>query len=189
CGLCIDACDAVMTKIGRPAGLIAYDTDLNVQRRLRGEAPLKTRIVRPRTILYAAIIAVVGGVMLFALATRSPLGVSALHDRNPVYVTLSDGALRNAYTVRLLNKELHPRLFHVYVTGINAQVDIVAVEKDAQGRAVVEVGPDQTREVRVLVTVPSAEGLPPRQDIRIVAADLVSGRVASAADHFIAPGR
>ena len=40
CGLCIDACDTVMAKIGRPPRLIAYDTDVNVQRRIAGEAPV-----------------------------------------------------------------------------------------------------------------------------------------------------
>ena len=69
CGLCIDACDAVMQKIGRPARLIAYDTDINIKRRQQGEKPIY-RIVRSRTVLYALIIAVVGGVMTYALATR-----------------------------------------------------------------------------------------------------------------------
>ena len=73
CGLCIDACDAVMAKIGRPARLIAYDTDLNIKRRQEGE-PAVYRIVRLRTVLYAAVIAVVGAVMLYALATRGERG-------------------------------------------------------------------------------------------------------------------
>ena len=37
CGLCIDACDAVMTKLGRATGLIAYDTDINIKRRMEGK--------------------------------------------------------------------------------------------------------------------------------------------------------
>ena len=56
CGLCIDACDNVMKKIGRPTRLIAYDTDINIQRRAEGKAPIY-RIVRPRTLIYAGIIA------------------------------------------------------------------------------------------------------------------------------------
>ena len=38
CGLCIDACDNVMAKIGRPTRLIAYDTDINIERRVAGQA-------------------------------------------------------------------------------------------------------------------------------------------------------
>ena len=103
CGLCIDACDAVMAKIGRPARLIAYDTDINIKRRLQGQQPFY-RILRSRTVLYAVIIALVGAVMLYTLATRRHEAVSVLHDRNPMFVRLSDGAVRNAYTVRILNK-------------------------------------------------------------------------------------
>src|SRR5207342_2847798 len=69
CGLCIDACDAVMTKIGRPVRLIAYDTDLSIKDRQEGK-PTIHRFVRLRTALYVAIIALVGGVMTFTLATR-----------------------------------------------------------------------------------------------------------------------
>ena len=73
CGLCIDACDTVMAKVGHPTRLIAYDTNLNIKRRQAGK-PAVFRIVRARTVLYAAIIAVVGGVMAYALATREPRG-------------------------------------------------------------------------------------------------------------------
>ena len=112
CGLCIDACDAVMQKIGRPAGLIAYDTDINVKRRQQGGKPIY-RIVRARTVLYAVIIAVVGIVMAYTLATRHIDAVSVLHDRNPLYVRLSDGSLRNAYTLRVINKRFsNPRLMY-----------------------------------------------------------------------------
>jgi polyferredoxin len=72
CGLCIDACDAVMLKIGRPARLIAYDTDINVKRRQQSEKPIY-RIVRARTVLYAVIIAVVGIVMAYTLATATAM--------------------------------------------------------------------------------------------------------------------
>ena len=74
CGLCIDACDDVMAKIGRPTRLIAYDTDLNIKRRAGRRARRSTRFVRMRTVLYAAIIAAVGGVMIFTLATRTRAG-------------------------------------------------------------------------------------------------------------------
>ena len=105
CGLCIDACDAVMAKIDRPARLIAYDTDLNIKRRQEGEPELYN-IVRMRTVFYAAIIAIVAAVMAYALATRQSEGISVIHDRNPIFVRLSDGELRNGFTVRILNKSL-----------------------------------------------------------------------------------
>ena len=56
CGLCIDACDTVMKKIGRETRLIGYDNDINIQRRQAGKPPIY-RFVRPRTIVYSAMIA------------------------------------------------------------------------------------------------------------------------------------
>src|SRR5947199_159843 len=103
CGLCIDACDTVMTKIGRETRLIGYDNDINIHRREAGKPPVY-RIVRPRTITYAAMILAVGAIMLYALLNRTLLDVNVLHDRNPVAVKLADGSIRNTYTVRLRNK-------------------------------------------------------------------------------------
>ena len=101
CGLCIDACDAVMTKINRPIRLIAYDNDDNIRRRQRGE-PAQYKIVRPRTVLYVAVIAIVGAIMLYQLTFRAHMGLSVLHVRAPMY-TIGHGAVRNGYTLRFAN--------------------------------------------------------------------------------------
>jgi polyferredoxin len=79
-----------MAKIDRPARLIAYDTDLNIKRRQEGQPELY-QIVRVRTVFYAGVIAIVAAVMAYALATRQSEGISVIHDRNPVFVRLSDG--------------------------------------------------------------------------------------------------
>jgi cytochrome c oxidase accessory protein FixG len=187
CGLCIDACDAVMQKIGRPARLIAYDTDINVKQRQRGEQPLY-RIVRGRTVLYAAIIAIVGGLMTYTLATRHNDGISVLHDRNPLFVRLSDGSLRNAYTLRILNKSLEPRTFVLSVAGLpEADIDVIGGAGFFDGSPLVQVGPDQSREVRALVTARGA--LPAGASIPIVFTIVPKdgGHAATAGDHFFGP--
>jgi cytochrome c oxidase accessory protein FixG len=184
CGLCIDACDAVMAKIGRPARLIAYDTDLNIHRREQGLAP-EYRFARMRTLLYVAIIAAVGGVMTFALVTRTAQSISVLHDRNPVFVRLSDGAIRNAYTVRIANKRSERREFTLSITGLaGSLLDVVQTRED--GRFVVDVGPDQTREVRVLVT-DYADMPPASTPVNFHLYDVVTGERASVGDYFRAP--
>jgi cytochrome c oxidase accessory protein FixG len=187
CGLCIDACDNVMKKLGRATGLIAYDTDINVQRRLEGKKPF-IKLVRMRTVLYAAIIAIAGGMMLFTLATRASEGISVIHDRNPMYVRLSDGALRNGYTIRIVNKQLKHRNFLVSVIGLPAsEVEFVGLPERADGRQVVEVGPDQTREVRLTVTDFSGNAPAPSTTILFRLTDIDSGQVAEMRDHFFGP--
>jgi cytochrome c oxidase accessory protein FixG len=186
CGLCIDACDNVMAEIGRPPRLIAYDTDINGQRRQAGKPPIY-RLIRPRTVLYAAVIALVGGVMLYALATRSSMDVNALHDRNPLFVLLSDGGIRNNYTVRILNKGV-ARIFKLDVSGLEgAELHVPGVEPGADGKLAVEVGQDQTREIRLSVQVKSAEVPAHPVMITIKATDTATGESAEAADHFIPP--
>jgi cytochrome c oxidase accessory protein FixG len=186
CGLCIDACDAVMTKVGHPTRLIAYDTDINIKRRQAGEAPI-FRIVRARTVLYAAIIALVAGIMSYALATRELEGVSVIHDRNPMFVRLSDGALRNAYTIRIVNKRQQAREFSLGISGLPAAIiDFVGLPPRADGRLVIEVGPDQTREVRVLVTDYGRAG-PASEPILFRLIDVATGDQVQAADHFFGP--
>ena len=152
CGLCIDACDNVMDKIGRPPGLIAYDTDMNVQARIEGRPEVR-RIVRPRTLFYAGLIALVGAIMIASLAMRQSLYLSVMHDRNPLFVRLSDGSIRNGFTIRVANKNLDERRYALDGGGLaRGQARIVGGEIDQQGRAIVTVGPDQTLEARVLVT-------------------------------------
>ena len=185
CGLCIDACDTVMKKIHRPTGLIAYDTDQNIRRRLAGEAP-RLRLLRPRTLFYGGLIVVVGAVMLYSLATRTQFSLSVLHDRNPMYVRLSDGHLRNAYTLRVINKQLQTRTFALSVEGLeNADVEAVGSFDKLGGRPLIEVEADRTREIRVLVTAaqPPAGATP----LHFVLAPADEGTTASASDSFQAP--
>jgi len=186
CGLCIDACDAMMSKIGRAIGLIAFDTDINIKRRMEGQQPF-VKLVRVRTVLYAAVIAIAGGIMIFTLATRDSEGISSIHDRNPMSVRLSDGAVRNGYTIRIVNTQLRKRDFILAFNGLPASlIDFVGVPPRDDGQLLIDVGPDQTREVRVLVT---DYGDTPPASTRIVfrLTDVATGVQAEAYDHFFGP--
>ena len=155
CGLCIDACDSVMEKVKRPTRLIAYNTDVNIRRHQQGLAPVY-KLIRPRTVLYSVIIALVGSVMLYALTSRSNTGLAAIHDRNPLFVKTSDGSIRNGYELRIANKASRTRRFWLEMVGFDGKIEVVGAS-GASGRAPsFEVGPDQTREVRVLVTTSAA---------------------------------
>jgi cytochrome c oxidase accessory protein FixG len=120
CGLCIDACDTVMEKIGLPKGLIRYDT----------ESKTPHRIVRPRTFWYGGIIAAVGCFMLYSLLTRSPLEMNVIHDRNPLFVKLSDGSVRNGYNVAIINKHHDDKTYALQVEGIENTVIRVQASSD-----------------------------------------------------------
>jgi cytochrome c oxidase accessory protein FixG len=150
CALCIDACDAIMDKVDRPRGLIAYDTVRNLE--AGGGETVPIGFLRPRVVLYATAMVIVSVVMLTALLLRPNLEVSILHDRNPLYVKLSDGGVCNGYTIKLLNKLYEPHSFHLALAGLpGASLSIIGLEH--QPDPVVTVPPDELQSVRIYVTL------------------------------------
>ena len=120
CALCIDACDTVMAQVGRPRGLIDYVTLSDAETEKAGGVvpPAWRTILRARTLIYFGIWAGIGLGLLFALGNRTRIDISASQERNPVYVQLSNGDVRNSYTVRLRNMETRPRRMEVGMTGL-----------------------------------------------------------------------
>ena len=124
CGLCIDACDDIMDKVGLPRGLIAYHTERYFDERTT-EKKETFKFIRPRTIYYSVILGVISVIMLYALINRSPLELAVLHDRNPLFVKLSNGNVRNGYDIKISNKTHEHRYYTLSVSGIeNATVKI-----------------------------------------------------------------
>jgi cytochrome c oxidase accessory protein FixG len=160
CALCIDACNGIMDKIGRPRNLVTYSTIAQQEAAAIGKsAPLK--LIRTRTMLYVVLGALVGAIMLGAYMRRTELELNVLHDRSPPFVRLSDGSVRNGYTVKILNKVHEPRTFLMGVNGVDgARIEIIGLERGAKPEVTVRT--DDLREVRVLVTVSrdNADALP-----------------------------
>jgi cytochrome c oxidase accessory protein FixG len=166
CGLCIDACDAVMAKLDRAPKLIGYTTEADVRRGLAGTpavAPIK-RLLRPRTLVYLLVWAGIGCGMLFALGTREHLGLSVLQARNPIWVRLSDGRIRNAYTVKLRNMEARPRRVTLSFSGIDGAIwDEDGTVRKAGPSLRLTVPADQVLTRQLFLAAPAAG--PARQDL------------------------
>ena len=160
CALCIDACDKVMDQIGRPRGLIDYATlEDAVIEKAGGTAPpvLKT-LLRPRTIIYLTIWAAIGAAMLFTLGQRTRLDISVQHDRNPAFVQLSDGEVRNNYTVKIRNMETRPRVVSLSISGLPGAVawNETGSRASAATTLHVPVPADSVTKVRLFVAAPGA---------------------------------
>jgi cytochrome c oxidase accessory protein FixG len=176
CGLCVDACDTVMEKIGLPKGLIRYDT----------ESKNKINLLRPRTLWYTGIIALVGLFMLYTLLTRSPLDLNVIHDRNPLMVRLSDGSVRNGYTIHILNKSHQDKTYALAVSGIeNTQLR-------AQGNTdlppdALPVFADSVGNFRVFLTAPKQKEA--RQEITFSITENGATITANKETIFVSEGR
>jgi len=99
CGLCIDACNLMMDKVRRPRGLIRYSSLDEMEGIIH--PPLYQR---PRVIIYSFIlIAAIAGIV-YGLTTIKTIGLSVIHERQPLFVRLSDGSIQNKYSLKLVNK-------------------------------------------------------------------------------------
>ena len=160
CALCIDACDDVMARIGRPRGLIDYATLEDCRAEASGAPPVPIRrtLLRPRTFVYIGLWSAVGLAMMFALGTRTRLDVSVAHDRNPLWVRLSDGAVRNAYTVKFRNMESRPRTVKLAIGKLPGAVmwDSLQDDRSASTELAFTVAPDRVDEHRIYVRSGSA---------------------------------
>ena len=109
CAACIDACDEVMAKLARSAGLIRYDSS-------NGFAKLPTRFIRPRTIVYTILMTVGAVAAAFSASTFRQANVTVLRMQGEPYILSADG-VRNQYLLRIINKESQPEVFQVRVSG------------------------------------------------------------------------
>ena len=186
CALCIDACDSVMEKVGLPRGLVAYDTLENLANKATGPAA-RVRLIRPRTMLYAGLIVLVAALMAIALVTATKLDMTVLHDRNPLFVSLTDGSVRNGYTLKIINRSHDTRHFVLSLDGLpGASLAIVGDGSHENGIA---ARPDDLRSVRVFVTQPRDLRARGPADFSFVLTDRDSELTVSVAAVFNGPGR
>ncbi|MBD0416908.1 cytochrome c oxidase accessory protein CcoG [Oryzicola mucosus] len=214
CALCIDACDGVMDKLGRERGLISYatlaDYEANMAvatdpakkvidpRRVRDEAGVLNaklahfrlaKIFRPRTYIYAGLWALVGVALLVSLFSRDRLEINVLHDRNPQFVRLSDGGIRNGYTIKLLNMIPEPRTVRLSLEGLEgATMSIIGVA-EAESRAVTMlIDPDRLKTLKVYVRLAADAVTSETQGFAFVVEDQAGAESASYSATFLAPG-
>jgi cytochrome c oxidase accessory protein FixG len=139
CAACIDACDGVMDKMRAPRGLIRYST----QHAIDGS---KTHVVRPRMIVYGALLVLLCAGFVAALLLRTPLELDVIRDRNALYREARPGYIDNVYTLRIINKDNVAHEFAITAAGLPT----LSVESDP---GVIEVGPHEVRTIAARVLV------------------------------------
>lgn len=167
CALCIDACDEMMEKIGKPRGLIDYLAFSDEPAERAGVEPRKIwqHVLRPRTIMYTTLWSLVGVGLLVALLIRPEIDMTVSPIRNPTFVTLSDGSIRNTYDVRLRNKHGDDRAFDLTVASDTG----LALSLEGGDAGSVVVNANETLLQRVYITAPkgSAPATSDRTEFRL----------------------
>ncbi len=192
CALCIDACDAVMTKVGMARGLIDYATLNDYQSNVHGRTAETgwRSFIRPRTFIYFAIWSAIGLGLLVALLLRDRLDLNVIHDRNPIFVQLSDGAIRNGYTLKILNMKAEPRTFRVGLDGLPGAELTVSGSTDAPAPELLfDVAADKPLSAKVFVRADPAR-LAGRRTEFTFRLDVADGSESTSSDAiFEAPDR
>lgn len=146
CGLCIDACDTVMNKIGRPEQLIRFAPEQTIDRK----GP------RPKVIFYVAACIISLGFVVWGTINRPMTFAEATAERNPSFVTLSDGTVRNDYALRLAHRL--PELAHATVSIEGLPGATVAL---SSGETALRPNSSRAAEDRLLVSMAGAQGRTP----------------------------
>ena len=118
CAACIDGCDQVMDKMGYARGLIRYSTE-NALRGKYPERQIARQAVRPRTLIYSAVLLAVVTAFFAALYLRVPLKVNVIRDRAVLMRETSGGLLENVYRLQLINTTEQSHRFVVTASGID----------------------------------------------------------------------
>lgn len=149
CSACIDACDQVMDKMGYHHGLIRYSTEHAIAEHW-GWKEIVAHIVRPRIILYSAILAAIVLVFAWGLATKATLRVDVIRDRATLAREVEDGLIENVFRLQVMNVSESAHRYSVSVTGLD-KIDIA-------GDRIVELPAATTKSFTVQVRVPPESG-------------------------------
>lgn len=151
CGLCVDACNTVMDKMQYPRGLIRYSTQNGVAQRWTQSQMLR-RVLRPRVLIYSAVLVALCVAMLASLVVRTPLKVDVVRDRAALSRIVAGGKLENIYRLQIMNATEGAQRYRISARGLEG----LEVSSDAE----VDIGPAESRWVAVRLQIPYGSANP-----------------------------
>jgi cytochrome c oxidase accessory protein FixG len=122
CAACIDVCNEVMDKMGYERNLVKYTTENAIEGK-------KTHLLRPRVIIYFVILLAITAALIYSMATRIPLELDIIRDRNALYRTTSEGMVENIYTLKISNMD---RVAHTYSIAFDSDFSIKPILRKSQ---------------------------------------------------------
>ena len=145
CASCIDVCNDVMDKMNYPRGLIRFATQNGLVNRLSKAQTLK-RVLRPRVLVYTAVLGLICIGFVASLALRSPFRVDVVRDRGALARLVEDGYIENVYRLQVMNATEMVQRYVVKVDGLpGARIT---------SRQEFEVQPAEARMLPVSVQIP-----------------------------------
>ncbi len=145
CAACIDVCDDVMDKVGYPRGLIRFSTENGLDNGWTTRQMLR-RALRPRVLIYTAILGAITLAVGLSLYMRTPLKVDVIRDRGALARMVEQGRIENVFRLQIMNATESPQRYAIGVSGLPG----IALDSSAE----VEVLSTEVRAVAVRVQIP-----------------------------------
>ncbi|WP_457447354.1 cytochrome c oxidase accessory protein CcoG [Roseateles sp. P5_E4] len=145
CAACIDVCNGVMDKMGTARGLIRYDTENGLEQRLT-RAQRWQHVLRPRVLIYTAVLLVICTALMWSLLSRHSFRVDIVRDRASMARLVEDGWIENVYRLQVMNATESPQRYRIEAEGLPGLALTQA--------ATVDLGPAEARWVAVALRVP-----------------------------------
>jgi cytochrome c oxidase accessory protein FixG len=147
CAACIDGCNQVMEKMGYARGLIRYSTTHGLESKLT-RRQMFARVLRPRVLIYSAVLTGIAIAMAASLWLRVPLKVDVIRDRAAIAREV-EGMVENVYRLQIMNTTEQERIYELRVGGLRSA--------ELTGASRVEVDAATTRMVPVRVRADPAQ--------------------------------
>lgn len=183
CGACIDACDDVMDKMGYAKGLIKYSTQNGINNRWSRQQMLR-RLLRPRVLVYTAILAALTIGMVVSLYFKPDFRLDVLRDRSMMARYTNDGLIENVYTLKLENDTEQPHDYTLKVTGLDGLIVHLAEESNNNFST---LSPFEKRNVVIELELPDGVTSVGSHKVYFEMTDVQSGETIKEKSVFIVP--
>ena len=183
CGACADVCDTVMDKMGYARGLVKFSTQNGVAQHWTQRQMLQ-RVLRPRVLIYTAILSALCIGLLVSLSFRSPFRVDVIRDRGVMSRIVEGDKLENLYRLQIMNATEKLQHYRISATGLGG-LEIASDDNEPDGR--ITVGPAQSRWVTIHLQIPLNTAQPGSHTIQFVVQALESPDNVSEKSVFLVP--
>jgi polyferredoxin len=182
CGACVDACNQVMEKVAYPQGLIRYTSERGILEKLSVQQ-VRRHLLRPRVLIYSALMLVLVSIFVTALATRTTLRVDVIRDRGMLGREVAGGMIENVYRLQMMNASEHSLVLSVRAEGLPglsvkfadpsvtvSRTKVDSNAKDTQGAEVpqIEIAAASNRVLAVVLRAPHDAAQPGSHPIHFV---------------------
>jgi len=183
CGACADICDTVMDKMGYERGLVKYSTQHAMDNGWN-RAQMLQRILRPRVLIYTAILTLIIVALLASLVTRPTFRVNVIRDRGVMARLADGGMLENVYRLQIMNATETKQHYQLSATGMGQ----LRIETDvADDNQSVTVNSAESRSIPVRLQIPDGSIKSGSHHIKFIIKSVDQNETVEEAAVFLVP--